>query len=253
MKNLYYSSIIFLFTIISFGQTGVNTVLPLHPFHVDPKKDTNSVTLTQTTDDFVITSDGKVGIGTIAPQAKLEINGKLKLVDGTQADNRIIMGDALGVARWETLPSITPTIQGYFESAAVKSDASSPTYLDSKAYIELPKGKWIVNLGLTIDNQNDYAMWLHAYLSSSNTTKEQVGFVLLGRAGNNTAFASGINGKLAYNSSVTKLSAFGLLNGSVIVNVTADKVKLYVLIEKFGNWSFAGSSWENYLYAIPII
>lgn len=255
MKNIYYSIIVLLFTIASFGQVGVNINIPLQPFHVDPKKDTNSsaTPAINTTDDFVVTTNGSVGIGTVNPTAKLEVNGNLKLVDGTQAKDRVMMSDKDGNAQWRELAAVTPTVLGTFETATLKCDANSPTYLDPKISITLPKGKWIVNLGLTIDNQTDYSMWLHANLSSSRTTKEVVGFKLFGKAGNNTSYASSINGKLAYNTAVSTKSAFGLLSGSMLIEVTDPTVTLYILLEKLGVWSYGSGSWENYLYAIPIM
>ncbi len=55
--------------------------------------------------DFVVRDNGQVGIGTSSPSAKLEINssssGVLKLVDGTQGANKVLMSDANGLATWQ--------------------------------------------------------------------------------------------------------------------------------------------------------
>ncbi len=66
MKNL---SLILLFSSTAiFSQIGIGTTSPQEVLHVDGQKN-NTATLssTETSDDIVITSEGSVGIGTIAP------------------------------------------------------------------------------------------------------------------------------------------------------------------------------------------
>lgn len=45
-------------------------------------------------------SDVKIGIGTNTPTEKVEIQGSLKLVDGTQGNGKILVSDANGKASW---------------------------------------------------------------------------------------------------------------------------------------------------------
>ncbi|KQT16781.1 hypothetical protein ASG31_10400 [Chryseobacterium sp. Leaf404] len=62
---------------IAVGQVGINTQNPQGIFNIDGAKNnaaTGIPTGAQTLDDFSVLSDGKVGIGTISPSAKLEIN-----------------------------------------------------------------------------------------------------------------------------------------------------------------------------------
>jgi hypothetical protein len=47
-----------------------------------------------------IDEDGKVGIGTQTPQAKLEIVGNIKIADGTESQGAILTSDANGKATW---------------------------------------------------------------------------------------------------------------------------------------------------------
>ena len=47
-----------------------------------------------------IDEDGKVGIGTETPQAKLDIVGNIKIADGTQSQGAILTSDANGQASW---------------------------------------------------------------------------------------------------------------------------------------------------------
>ncbi len=46
---------------------------------------------------------GNVGIGTKKPSAKLEVIGKIKIVDSTQGVNKVLTSDANGLARWSTI------------------------------------------------------------------------------------------------------------------------------------------------------
>jgi hypothetical protein len=51
---------------------------------------------------MTVVSSGNVGIGTIAPTAKLEVIGKVKITDGTEGVGRILTSDANGLASWST-------------------------------------------------------------------------------------------------------------------------------------------------------
>jgi len=50
---------------------------------------------------------GKVGIGTVTPHEKLEVKGKIRMVDGNQANGKIMMSDANGTGTWKNTTSIT--------------------------------------------------------------------------------------------------------------------------------------------------
>jgi Collagen triple helix repeat (20 copies)/Head domain of trimeric autotransporter adhesin len=51
---------------------------------------------------FVIQQDGNVGINQRRPTEKLDINGSIKIVDGTQGAGKVLMSDANGKASWQT-------------------------------------------------------------------------------------------------------------------------------------------------------
>lgn len=72
---VFYFFILFSSTVFS-QKVGVNIVTPLDIFHVDAKGNNNgniNPTTAQQSDDFIVTSDGNVGIGTITPNNKLHI------------------------------------------------------------------------------------------------------------------------------------------------------------------------------------
>ncbi|MBK8339432.1 MAG: hypothetical protein IPK99_05220 [Flavobacteriales bacterium] len=56
------------------------------------------------------TSTSLVGIGTTAPLDRLHVVGNIRMVDGNQAANRVMVSDANGTASWQTLgaPPRTP-------------------------------------------------------------------------------------------------------------------------------------------------
>ncbi|WP_121966414.1 hypothetical protein [Myroides sp. N17-2] len=235
------------FISISYGQVGINVPLPLQLFHVDAGKNNpigTAPNIEQEKDDFVVTKEGNIGVGLFTPQSKLDVNGQVKIMDGSQGNNKIFMSDSSGNMKWSTVPYIVPTITGAFESTVQVTfngteDTKSYTY--SRGYIILPKGRWIVNCGLTIHSNNN--RWMHAVLSTVKTGRQQTGFTYLGPAKNNTSYASRIAGG----------SEFALLFGSSVIDVTADTVTIYVLIENVNAWTFSPSSWENYFYAIPVV
>lgn len=71
-----------------YSQVGINTGNPTGIFHVDGAKDnavTGIPTLTQQANDFVVTSNGSIGIGTVSPNASaiLDVNA-----DGLSSGNK---------------------------------------------------------------------------------------------------------------------------------------------------------------------
>lgn len=98
------------------AQVGVNTILPLKPLHIDGKKD-NSSTGTPTADqiknDVVVDEEGRLGIGTLTPEAKLDvkgdtniegklnINSEVTIAKGTGEDGAYLMSQGAGKApKW---------------------------------------------------------------------------------------------------------------------------------------------------------
>lgn len=90
------------------AQIGINTELPQRLFHVDAERNTSGST--NVSDDVIIDASGRMGLGTLSPTAKLHIAGDgvipaLRIVDGTQANTRILRSDANGNASWVDQPA----------------------------------------------------------------------------------------------------------------------------------------------------
>lgn len=67
-----------------YAQVGVGTTAPRAQFHIDGARNTPATgtpSSAQEANDFVVTNLGRVGIGTITPQANLESIGKVRLTD----------------------------------------------------------------------------------------------------------------------------------------------------------------------------
>ncbi|MEN9918585.1 MAG: hypothetical protein RL662_1021 [Bacteroidota bacterium] len=70
------------------AQIGINTKIPHGVFHIDTKGDTDHLG-NNSIDDVVIDSIGNIGIGTLTPQAKLDINGKLRIGDAPRIGTNV--------------------------------------------------------------------------------------------------------------------------------------------------------------------
>ena len=103
-----------------YSQVGINTQNPQGIFNIDGGKDNPTTgsahTAAQQRNDLVFTTNGNLGLGTISPTTKLHIdngatNGAIRIIDGTQAEGKVLTSDANGVATWQNkgLGTITNT------------------------------------------------------------------------------------------------------------------------------------------------
>jgi hypothetical protein len=71
--------------------------------HVDAMGDTyiDATDALHIADDVVFTEEGRIGVGTVTPQARLDIRGSIRIADGTEGHGKILTSDASGAARWE--------------------------------------------------------------------------------------------------------------------------------------------------------
>lgn len=243
------------------AQVGINLENPRGILHVDGKKDnpkTGIPSIEQQLNDVLISEDGNVGIGLNNPSTKLDIfsekKGALKIKDGTEGAGKILTSDNNGLAMWKTINSSKSVIAGSFNKNApliFSNNYVGSPYMPINADVYgLTKGKWIVNIGLTVTAMGSKRGWLHGYLKNSSTGNTQ-GFKFLGPAGNLTSYASIIQPAIS-NTNDGNLSFF---SGSMIIEVTQDEpvnIMFVFEVKKEIPISFTGAAYENYFYAIPV-
>ena len=273
MKKYIIASVFF-FSALAIAQVGINTTSPTQPFQIDGKKD--NVTAVQTEsekNDFVVDKNGYIGVGVANPQTRLHLSkptsGAIKIVDGTEGMGKVLISDDQGVGTWRMPQSFKDVVLGKFYRDA--SNNEIPTSSDNNisgvpfkylnADIQLTKGKWIINMGITLKNRvaPDYQVLVHTYLSSSKTAVTQSGWKHLGPSGNNTSVAGILRG---YGDTSGDNNNF--VNGSSLIEVTSDTATLFFVIENLATneptngvdtglkWYTASGYWENYFYAIPV-
>lgn len=112
-----------------------------------------------------------VGIGTTTPSERLEVNGSIKITDGTQANGKVLTSDANGKAEWKrvvrkdtlSISSIsfvsisgthhTTPFKTYFQSAIYNDALVAPVNLPSGAVVSQIMVKFFDN-----DYVNDYTI-----------------------------------------------------------------------------------------------
>jgi hypothetical protein len=67
---------------------------------------------------------GNVGIGSTSPTAKLDVNGTVKITDGSQGSGKVLTSDASGNASWQT----AAVSAGSFTNMQVYSTAGTSTF-----------------------------------------------------------------------------------------------------------------------------
>ncbi|WP_062175633.1 hypothetical protein [Dysgonomonas macrotermitis] len=150
---------------LSYAQVGINTQNLSGVFHIDPKGDTNAAGTSGTDDDIVITTDGKVGIGTISPTRTLDLQGNFKLVDGTQADGYFLTSDNGGYGSWK--PNITT--KSFIDGVRSVPNITSSTPVYTGSYITLDSGTWMIAFTCTYRDPGvaNHMVWR---LSTSSTS-----------------------------------------------------------------------------------
>ena len=63
--------------------------------------DTDEVVTTDASESIVILNNGNVGINVVDPDAELEVNGSIKMVDGNESNGYVMTSDANGVGSWQ--------------------------------------------------------------------------------------------------------------------------------------------------------
>lgn len=202
---------------------------------------------------ITVNNIGQTGIGTVNPVAKLDIRGSsIKIVDGTQGNGKVLTSDADGVGTWQEPNSRLAIITGITPRSHVSFTAGAGNdYLGG--YIDLPAGKWIVNMGMLINDATAGAAGGNVEINTNYagrfTLSDSDSSIL------NTTF-SYIGSDLVHN--VANIGSVAprhvmFVDGIMRVSVTT-ATRLYLWNTESGNHGASIGSVndndENYLYAI---
>ncbi|KQC33472.1 hypothetical protein AAU57_09225 [Nonlabens sp. YIK11] len=115
----------------------------------------------QTLDPAAMTIDnaGMVGIGVSDPQAKLDIAGNIKIVDGTQGADKVLTSDANGVASWKTPLGARQTVY-----RTQPRSAANGTTLPTTGLIEL---EGYIRMTITKETNDFYSTEIQNIFGSS--------------------------------------------------------------------------------------
>lgn len=152
--------------ILLHAQVGINTQNPQGVFHIDGAGDNTTSSFSKYANDVIVTPDGKMGIGTITPQARLDLKGSLRIADGNESEGYVFTDqDAAGKGKWMT-PNLSAKVgewtlsntsldcyASYDEITLYDSQTSAPSYLDNSqialsatdnTYLTIPAGKYLI-------------------------------------------------------------------------------------------------------------
>ena len=121
----------------------------------------------------------KVGIGTQVPSASLEVEGTFKLVDGNQADGKILSSDAGGNASWVTAETLGITDKDFYKAGTTEPPSSINDDIYTMGNVAIGKNTAAYPLELqsttaprgvsVVLNQNTSGTVTGAYHSLTNT------------------------------------------------------------------------------------
>jgi hypothetical protein len=145
------------------GNVGINTDVPTNTLTVNGNTSIgNAYTNTSAPANGAII-EGNVGIGTASPISKLDINGKIRITDGTQGEGKILTSDANGIASWQPAPG----------STLITGANNLP---QDFAYITPPTAQFIPDTPLTL-NKGVYTLYYYVqfdYYKAGSTTEFRV-------------------------------------------------------------------------------
>ncbi|MGV3697378.1 hypothetical protein [Flavobacterium sp.] len=173
---------------------------------------------------MTITGAGNVGIGTTVPSRLLHVNsatsGAIRIVDGTQANNRVLTSDAAGVATWRNIA--INNVVGNISATGVTVWYNTGPYLQTGSSITLPPGKFAVNVNMLmaraslVISPNDSFFWVRTSFSDS--------------AGVNPTPSGDIIGSNLISGNHPGTSYYSMLSGTVIIENTGAFNKTYYYI-----------------------
>ncbi len=123
---------------------------------------------------MAIYNNGSLGIGTNTPSEKLEVQGSVKIVDGTQGAGRVLTSDAAGKATWGTLGPQT-SVGTIPITDLIQTQTTAYQYMGYS--IVVPAGRSTVSAGVFAQGSDNSMNYYTCQLSgSSAVTGNTTGF-----------------------------------------------------------------------------
>ncbi|UPQ79466.1 hypothetical protein M0M57_01190 [Flavobacterium azooxidireducens] len=173
---------------------------------------------------MTIAGNGNVGIGAPTPSNLLHVNsatsGAVRIVDGTQANGRVLTSNATGVATWQ--PIGINNIVGYISPSGTTINYTTAQYLQTGSYITLPPGRFAVNVNMLMARSSlsrsfdNSFFWVRSSFSDS--------------AGINPMPSPDIVGSDLISGNHPGSSYYSMLSGAVIINNATGANKTYYYI-----------------------
>lgn len=236
------------YSALSFSQVGISTQNPQGTFNIDGGKDNpitgSGHTAAEQLNDFTVLANGNVGLGTIAPTQKLEVQTGgtssspvtgFKLVDGNQNNAYVLTSDANGVGTW--IPSRLTTYSGTFVADGMGTvsfgQLTGNNWLSTGATLTLGPGKWKVDVVqlLRVSNSvvltSDDYMWFRFSFADGAIAKGSLMTTISNDLGSNSRYVSGnVNGP----KTVAGATRYGLAQGFVFIVNPTSGMKTYTLV-----------------------
>jgi hypothetical protein len=137
------------------AQLGIHTGNPQTAFHVDAAKDNNTSgtpTAAQQLNDFTTTSSGRIGIGTAAPNDKVELNSGLANSSGLKFTNLksttpvSAAGQNLGVDASGTIVTVPSPTTPSVVTAEVFNTSNTGYFVNDLGYTVIPTTPQTLNI-----------------------------------------------------------------------------------------------------------
>lgn len=231
---------------LGWAQVGINTQTPQGVFHVDGKGDTSGSS--NISDDILIDNNGNMGIGTLTPTAKLHSIGSstiapMRITDGNQAQNYILVSDDNGNASWMEKPSPGGTVYNITGSTVTYVNN---TYTLVKAIPVPVSGNYLISVRwwgypTAVVAGGNYTCAVFYATNSANATN------------NWTSDQANLQDQVEYCAN-TYANAYTCFNTTLFAKGTkAQYLKLYIRVSTGGNWIIGGVSTGQKLWNPSIV
>ncbi len=158
---------------------------------------------------MVVKYSGNVGIGTILPEEKLEVDGHIRMTDGNEASGKVMMSDAEGTASW-TDPSTLEDSDFY----AVGTN-SAPNNINENLWtqgsLSLGNSTGVNGAGTYAAGTNSFAGGTSSYAGSDNSFAFGYQDTV---SGSNGAIAMGYRNRATGNNTSVAIGRYNEANGS---------------------------------------